>query len=109
MVEKLFRLSSESSWDLEELAYSYQEGPAKVEKIEDFYYLILEFDSEKPDEEALDEARTTLTRMSAICLVQNERFRSPTIAGVARRDPATGKVSATVLYVQLRGWYQLLQ
>ena len=69
----------------------------------DSYYLILELESEKTDQEALEAARTALTHMSVICLVQNERFRSPTIAGAAQRDPDSGKVSTTVLYVQLRG------
>jgi hypothetical protein len=103
MIEKLFRLNSESSRDLEELSYSFQEGPATVKKIEDFYWLILQFDSEKPDEQALEEARNALSRMSAICLVQDERFRSPTVAGVARRDPVTGKIIGESLYVALRG------
>jgi len=40
-------LNSESSRDLEELSYSFDEGPATVKKIEDFYWLILQFDSEK--------------------------------------------------------------
>ena len=64
MIEKLFRLNPQSSWDLEELSSSFEEGPATVKKIADFYWLILEFDSEKSDQEVLAEARTTLARMS---------------------------------------------
>jgi hypothetical protein len=103
MSERLFRLNSESPRDLEELAYSFEEGPATVKKIDDFYYLILEFDSEKPDAEAIEEAGAKLVQMSGICLVQNERFRPPTVAGVARRDPVTGKIIEESLYIQLRG------
>lgn len=34
--------------------------------------------------------------MNAICLVRDERFRSPRISGTTRRDPITGKILTTV-------------
>jgi hypothetical protein len=44
--------------------------------------------------------RVALTQMNAICLVREERFRPPTIAGISRRDPATGKICGTTVYAQ---------
>ena len=104
MGEQLFRLNGEP-WDLEELAYCFQEGPATVQKVEDFFYLRLETDSEKTDEEARAAGETALTRMNAICLVRDERFRPPRIAGVSRRDPVTGKIGTTIslqCHIQVR-------
>jgi len=95
MGEQLFRLNGEP-WDLQELAYCFQEGSATVQKVEDFFYLRLETDSEKTDEEARAAGETALTRMNAICLVRDERFRPPRIAGVSRRDPATRKIGTTI-------------
>jgi hypothetical protein len=37
MGEQLFRLNGEP-WDLQELAYCFQEGSATVQKVEDFFY-----------------------------------------------------------------------
>jgi hypothetical protein len=34
--------------------------------------------------------------MNAICLMRDERFRSPRISGTTRRDPSTGKIITTV-------------
>jgi hypothetical protein len=103
MIERLFRLSSESSRDLQELSDSFDEGSATVKKINDSYWLVLQFDSKKPEAEALEEARTMLTRMSAICLVQDERFRPPTVVSVARRDPATGEIVQESLHIEVSG------
>src|ERR1700738_2177703 len=96
MGEQLFRLNGEP-WDLQELAYCFQEGSATVQKVEDFFYLRLETDSEKTDEEARAAGETALTRMNAICLVRDERFRPPRIAGVSRRDPVTGKIVTIIM------------
>jgi hypothetical protein len=95
MDEQLFRLNGET-WDLEELAYCFQEGPATVKKIEDFFYLGLEIESGRSDEEVRAAGEIALTRMNAICLVRDERFRPPRIDGVSRRDPVTGKIGTII-------------
>ena|ERR1700693_2830419 len=65
------------------------------------FYLSLETDSKWSNEEAHRAGEVALTRMNAICLVQDERFRPPTIAGVSRRDPDTGQIS-TIIRPKLR-------
>jgi hypothetical protein len=100
MVEHLFRLNAEK-WDLEEMAFVFEEGPATVKKIDDFYYLRLESDSVKTDDEARSAGEVALTRMNAICAVRDERFRRPTIAGISRRDPVTGKIG-TIINLECR-------
>lgn len=99
--ERFFRLNGEK-WDLEELAYAFEEGPETVKKIEEFHYLRIETDSEKTDEEARAAGDTALTRMNAICLVRDERFRPGTIAGIARKDPVTGKMGGTIINLECR-------
>jgi hypothetical protein len=95
MDEQLFRLSGEN-WDLEELVFSFQAGPATVKKIEEIFYLCLELESGRSEEEIRVGGETALNRMNAICLVRDERFRSPRITGITRRDPITGKIITTV-------------
>jgi hypothetical protein len=95
MGEQLFRLNGEQ-WDLEELAFAFQEGPATVKKLDDFHYLILETDGAKSDEERRAAGEGALKRMNAICLVRDNRFRCPTISGLSRRDPTTGKISTVI-------------
>ena len=101
MDEQLLRLSGEN-WDLDELACSFQVGPATVKKIEEAFYLPLEMESGISDEEFRARGETALNRMNAICLVRDERFRSPRISGVTRRDPITGKILETIVYLQGR-------
>jgi hypothetical protein len=78
--ERFFRLNGEK-WDLEELAYAFEEGPETVKKIDDIHYLRIETESEITDEAAREAADATLMRMNAICLIRDERFRPATIAG----------------------------
>lgn len=104
MGEPLLRLDGDK-WDLEEMAYSFQEGQAKVKKSDDFFYLSLDelkSDSGKSDAEILATAENALKAMNAICLVRDERFRAPRIAGIARRDPVTGKIGGTSISLQGR-------
>jgi len=37
MIEQLFKLTGET-WDLEEMAHSFQKGPATVKKIDEFFF-----------------------------------------------------------------------
>ena len=99
MIEQLFKLTGETR-DLEEMAQSFQEGPATVKKIDEFFYLNLEMESHKSDEQAISEGEFALERMNAICLVKDERFRTPRINGITRRDPVTGKIGPTIVYLQ---------
>jgi hypothetical protein len=95
MDEQLFRLSGEN-WDLEELAYSFEVGPATIKKIEEVFYLCLEMESGRSEEEIRAGGEKALNRMNAICLVRDERFRSPRISGTTRRNPISGKITTTV-------------
>jgi hypothetical protein len=104
MNEPLFRLDGET-WDLEEMACSFQEGHATVKKSDDFFYLSLDelkSDSAKLEEEIRAAGENALNAMNAICLVRDERFRAPRIAGIARRDPVTGKIGGTSISLQGR-------
>lgn len=95
MDEQLFRLSGEN-WDLEDLASSFQVGPATVKKIEEVFYLCLKMEAGKSEEEIRARGGTALNRMNAICLLRDERFRPARISGITRRDPVTGKILTTV-------------
>ena len=95
MGEQLFELNGEK-WDLEELASCFEEGNATVKKFDDSHYLVLQVDGAKSDDELRTTGETALKRMNAICLVLDERFRPPSISGLSRRDPTTGKISTFV-------------
>jgi hypothetical protein len=99
MNEWTFRLKGDD-WDLEDLAYSFKTGPAIVQRSDDFYYLLLPIASAKSEDEAFNKAKSTLAQMSAICLVQDEGFRAPTISGIAKRDLVTGKIGGTKILAQ---------
>jgi hypothetical protein len=94
--EQLFRLNGET-WDLEELAIAFPKGSVTVKKIGDFFYLGVEMESGQSDEEIRSSGENALNRMNAICLVRDERFRPPTIAGVTYRDPVTGEIGGTII------------
>jgi hypothetical protein len=83
-----FKLDGEQ-WDLEELALAFQKGTAAVKKIDDGFYLSLEMEAGRRDEDVIADGKAALNRMNAICLVQDERFRPPRVKGITRRDPAT--------------------
>jgi len=101
MNKQLFPLHGENG-DLEELKSSFQEGDATIEKIGDSFYLSLEIGSKKADLELLAEAKTALGQMNSIMLVQDERFRPPTVSGTAQRDPVTGEIK-TAQYISPDG------
>jgi hypothetical protein len=58
-------------------------------KIHDGFYLSLEMEAGRRDEDVIADGKAALNRMNAICLVQDERFRPPRVKGITRRDPAT--------------------
>ena len=104
MGEQLFRLKGEEG-DLEELAYCFEAGNATVKKFDDFHYLVLQTDGATSDDELRAAGEAALKRMNAICLVRDGRFRFPSISGLSRRDPATGKISTVVnaqCHIQVR-------
>jgi hypothetical protein len=94
--EQLFRLNGEM-WDLEELTIAFPKGSVTVKKVGDFFYLGVEMESGKSDEEIRSSGENALNRMNATCLVRDERFRPPSIAGVTSRDPVTGLVREAVI------------
>jgi hypothetical protein len=75
--------------------------PLKKSKI---FYLCLELDAGRSEEEIRAGGETALNRINAISLVRDERFRPPKISGITRRDPITGKIITTV---NLRGRVEL--
>jgi hypothetical protein len=97
MDEQFFKLQGEP-WDLQELALSFEVGPAKVKKIEDFFYLCLEMEPGASTEEKLTRGETALNQINAISLVRDERFRLPRIVGDTQRDSITGKMVTTVSF-----------
>jgi hypothetical protein len=94
-MEQLFGLQGEGM-DLDELAHSFQRGPASVKKIGERYYLQLEIESGQTDEKAVEVAEAELTRMNAISLVRDEKFRRTTVAGISNRDEHTGELITLV-------------
>jgi hypothetical protein len=72
------------------LAYCFQEGPATVKKIEDFFYLGLEMESGRSDEEVRAAGETALTRINAICLGISARVRCFQKAREGRNDNKSG-------------------
>jgi hypothetical protein len=97
MDEQLFTLSGEN-WDLQELAFSFRDGPATVKKIEDVFYLCLEMETGRSEEEIHAAGETTLKQINGIRLARNEGFRPLKICGITRLDPITGKIETCVKY-----------
>jgi hypothetical protein len=97
MAERLFKLNGESR-ELEDLRDALHEGAAIVERVEEYYYLRLQMDSEQTDVDALAAARENLKEINALFLIRDSEFRRVTIAGVSKVDPETGKIITAIFF-----------
>jgi hypothetical protein len=75
--------------DLDELARLFPAGSATVIKTEKSHYLQLSgWESPLDDAQAHQAAQTALTRMNAIAMIADEKFRPATIAGMTKKNAA---------------------
>jgi hypothetical protein len=85
-MEDLVRLLGEER-DLKQLAHSFSTGPARIEKREEWYFLVLESAGARRDDEVLADGRKKLAEMNAIVLMGDANFRPPTVHGISKKCP----------------------
>ncbi len=91
---QLFRLDGDSL-DLNDLCDLFQTGTTKVVKIDDRFYLEMEFPDAVEDARALELAEVELRTVTGIALLHCN-FRRVSVGGISKRNSATGKIQTTI-------------
>jgi hypothetical protein len=84
--------------DLKLLARSFPTGPARVEKCDEHYLLILESEGPHEDAEVRADGDTALARMTAIMVIGGSNFHRPRIRGITKKNSGgtlTHSINAT--------------
>jgi hypothetical protein len=84
--------------DLKLLARAFPTGPARVEKRDEHYLLILESEGPREDAAVVADGTKALAQMTAIMLADGSNFRPPRIRGITKKN-ADGTLSH---YLNLR-------